>query len=116
MFLLKKYQTRPTLPMSANAGQRPRPLYVRFILAMLVIVGIGLTFVVLANSTLGLAFGLLVLSIGAGGVSAGLMANLETGYKRARVTAAESKHGMPQPPITESSDHRNASRTGPTRG
>lgn len=106
----EKYATRTT-----KANRPPRLLFARFILTMLTLAAIGGTFVVLANSTPGLAFGLLALSIGAGGVSAGLTANLETDATRAPSRTPKSKPLTPEQISTESKDLGNTARTGSAR-
>jgi hypothetical protein len=59
-----------------------------YILAMFLLVASGVIFTVLASSTIFLACGLLQLSVGAGGLSAGFMSEMDAGsprrYGRAR--------------------------------
>lgn len=90
-----KHPTCTTLSVPTGRRLRPGPLYKRFILTMLSLAVLGVAYVVLARSTLELATGLLALSIGAGGVSAGLMANLETDHRRALSHAQNLQGGYP---------------------
>ena len=53
-----------------------------YILAMLLLLASGVIFTVLASSTICLACGLLQLSVGAGGLSAGFMSEIDAGSPR----------------------------------
>lgn len=69
-----------------------------YILSMLLLFTSGLIFTALSSSTIFLASGLLQLSVGAGGLSAGIMSEMDSGTLRRHGTARHARTDVDRDP------------------